>query len=222
VFTGLVQPQGRLLARSPRGNGFRLTIAHDFGLLELGESVAVNGVCLTAAVCRPERFEADASRETVSRSNLGTLPIGSSLHLERALRVGDRFGGHIVSGHVDATTHLLGVIRADEALELVFELPNLLLPFIAEKGSVAVDGVSLTVNQVTPESFGVVVVPHTQHATHLAELQQGDVVNVEVDVLARYVAHLARIGATSAGDPAADPTSRDASLRQALRSAGIL
>lgn len=222
MFTGLVQPQGKLLARSPRGKGFRLTIAHGFGPLELGESIAVNGVCLTAAVCRPERFEADASRETVSRSNLGTLSIGSSLHLERALRVGDRFGGHIVSGHVDAITHLVEVTQADEALELVFELPNHLLPFIAEKGSVAIDGVSLTINQVTPRSFGVIVVPHTQHATHLATLQRGDAVNVEVDVLARYVVHLARIGATPAGESQADPPNREASLQQALRIAGIL
>ncbi len=222
MFTGLVQPQGKLLARSPRGKGFRLTIAHGFGPLELGESIAVNGVCLTAAICRTDRFEADASRETVSRSNLGSLSIGSSLHLERALRVGDRFGGHIVSGHVDAITHLVEVTQADDSLELVFELPNRLLPFIAEKGSVAIDGVSLTISQVTPKSFGVIVVPHTQQATHLATLQQGAAVNVEVDVLARYVVHLARIGATSAAESQADPLSRDASLQQALRNAGIL
>jgi riboflavin synthase len=222
VFTGLVQTQGRLLARNPRGRGFRLSLAHDFGPIELGESIAVNGVCLTATACHPDRFEADASRETVSSSNLGALPIGCSVHLERALRVGDRFGGHIVAGHVDNVTRLLESTNVGDSLELVFELPNSLLPFIAEKGSVALDGVSLTVNRVTEAGFGVTVVPHTERATHLAALRQGDEVNVEVDVLARYIVHLARIGAPAAGEPNRDTPDRDASLRQALRNAGIL
>lgn len=222
MFTGLVQTQGKLLARGPRGEGFRLGVAHNLGPLELGESVAVNGVCLTATLCHPERFEADVSRETVACSNLGALSIGASVHLERALRVGDRFGGHIVAGHVDAISRLLEVKKFGDALELGFELPHGLLPYLAEKGSVALNGVSLTINWVKATQFGVTVVPHTQHSTHLATLQLGDLVNVEVDVLARYVVHLARLGAITGIEPVEASPDRDASLRLALIKAGIL
>lgn len=222
VFTGLVQTQGKLLARSPRGNGFRLCVSHDLGPLELGESIAVNGVCLTATVCQADRFEADASRETISRSTLGALPIGGSVHLERALRVGDRFGGHIVAGHVDAIARVLELEKHEDSLELVFELPKALLPFIAEKGSVAVDGVSLTINQVSSNQFSVTIIPHTQSATHLHALRKGDAVNLEVDVLARYVVHLARMTAPQGSEPTREVADRDASLRLALKNAGIL
>jgi riboflavin synthase len=224
VFTGLVTAQGQLLARSPRGAGVRLRVAHDYGPLELGESVAVNGCCLTVTTHHPQYFDADASTETISRTNLGTLPIGSSVHLERALRVGDRFGGHIVTGHIDAGSSLLEIQHCGEALELLFELPPQLLVFIAEKGSVAVDGVSLTVNRTTETSFSVMLIPHTQQATHLGSLRRGDVVNLEIDVLARYVVHLAevRIGATDAPGPVASAPDRDTSLRNALTRAGFL
>jgi riboflavin synthase len=224
VFTGLVSTQGQLLARSPRGNGFQLAFAHDLGQLELGESIAVNGACLTAKTCHAQRFEADVSAETAARTTLGRLPIGGSVHLERALRAGDRLGGHIVTGHVDAVARLLELGKNGEGVELAFELPTRLAPFIAEKGSVALDGVSLTVNRVMQSNFSVMVVPYTQQATHLGTLRSGDNVNLEVDILARYVANLARVG--TVGDETREPgqevPDRDASLRKALGRAGLL
>jgi riboflavin synthase len=225
VFTGLVQTQGKLLGRSPRAAGVRLCFGHDLGPLELGESVAVDGVCLTVATNHPQRFEADASRETVSCTTLSELAVGRAVHLERALRVGDRLGGHIVAGHVDAIAQHLETQTEGDALELVFELPARLAAFIAEKGSIAVDGVSLTVNRVTNTTFSVMVVPHTQRSTHLGSLRRGNAVNLEVDVLARYVVHLARVGTggtnpQETGEAAA--SSRDATLRKALERAGLL
>lgn len=228
VFTGLVQPAGQLLTRSPRSSGFRLTFAHDFGALELGESIAVNGVCLTVTAERPKQFDADASTETVSRTTLGAMPIGSAVHLERALRVGDRFGGHIVAGHVDATTQLLETMPQGDAVELTFALPASLRLLVAEKGSIAIDGVSLTVNRVMDSKFSLMVVPHTQKMTHLGLLRRGNAVNVEVDVIARYVAHQTWLAKTAASHDASHDASataapdRDASLRQTLARAGIL
>lgn len=222
VFTGLVQTQGRLLARSPRQQGFRLAVGHDLGSLELGESIAVNGVCLTVTATQRERFEADTSEETISRSTLGKLPLGQSVHLERALRVSDRLGGHIVAGHVDAVAHLLETQSVGDALELVFEQPTALVPFIAEKGSIAVDGVSLTINRASASSFSVMVVPHTQRSTRLGSLRRGDSVNLEVDVLARYIVHFARVGAAALDPNSTEDTDRDASLRRTLARAGLL
>lgn len=225
VFTGLVQTQGRLLARSPRSQGFRLALSHDFGVLELGESIAVNGVCLTVSSANAQQFEADASRETIARSTLGHLPIGQKLHLERALRVSDRLGGHIVAGHVDAITRLLEASESADGSELVFEQPASLRPYVAEKGSICLDGVSLTINRISEASFSVMIVPHSLASTHLGSLRRGDEVNVEVDVLARYVVHLVRLGtpasamATSSSDEVAE---RDRALRDSLARAGFL
>jgi len=224
VFTGLVQAQGQLTIRSRRGDGFRLRIAHDLGPLDLGESIAVNGVCLTVTAWSQREFEADSSTETVARSTLGTIPIGMGLHLERALRVGDRFGGHIVAGHVDGTARLSDSRSAGDSLELVFEQPRDLVVYIAEKGSIAIDGVSLTVNRVTPVHFSVMVVPHTLRSTRLGSLRRGDDVNVEADILARYVVHLARVGLNvDASRPESSVgTDPDAALRKTLQRAGIL
>lgn len=223
VFTGLVQTQGRLLARSPRQQGFRLAVGHDLGPLELGESIAVNGVCLTVTAAQRERFEADTSEETITRSTLGKLPIGHTVHLERALRVCDRLGGHIVAGHVDAVTELLEIKPAGDALELVFAQSAALIPFVAEKGSIAVDGVSLTINRVSQSSFSVMVVPHTQRSTCLGSLRRGDSVNLEADVLARYIVHFARVGVAAPLDQnPKDSADRDDALRRTLQRAGLL
>jgi riboflavin synthase len=228
VFTGLVQLQGQLLGRTTRGSGFQLSIRHRFGPLDLGESIAVNGACLTVAAFREGRFEADCSRETATRTTLGQLPIGSMLHLERALRLGDRLGGHIVSGHVDAKSTLVSATREGESLELVFETPKALGPYIAEKGSVTLDGVSLTVTRLSSEGFAVMIIPHSLTETHLGSLRRGDEVNLEVDVLARYVVHASRYGRAEASELApepqeSDPTrSRDEQLKQALARAGML
>jgi riboflavin synthase len=227
VFTGLVQTQGQLLGRTARGSGFRLAIRHDFGLLDMGESIAVNGACLTVASLAGDRFEADCSKETVVRTTLGALPLGGSVHLERALRVGERLGGHFVSGHVDAVVRLVSLRSEGDARELLFALPPALAPYIAEKGSVTVDGVSLTVTQLSSETFGVMVVPHTLASTHLGSLRRGNEVNFEVDVLARYVVHsatLAKEGGRSepsAHDKKAEGD-RDESFRKTLGRAGWL
>ncbi|HEY5958340.1 MAG TPA: riboflavin synthase [Polyangiaceae bacterium] len=224
MFTGLVQQQGQLLARSPRGSGYWLSVAHAFGALDVGESISVNGVCVTVTDWRADRFEADASVETVSRTTLGELAIGTSMHLERAMRVGERFGGHIVSGHVDATTTLLAIEPQGDALELHWSTPEALACYIAEKGSITLDGVSLTVNCVQPSHFTVMVVPHTRQTTHLGLLRRGNVANLEVDILARYVVHWARTGAIKgdARDADAVNAEREASLRNALNRAGFL
>ncbi|MGC4067662.1 MAG: riboflavin synthase [Polyangiaceae bacterium] len=236
MFTGLVQTQGQLLGRTSRGSGYRLAIRHDFGSLEMGESVAVNGACLTVAAFAANRFEADCSKETVDRTTLGGLPIGTSVHLERALRVGDRLGGHFVSGHVDAVIALASLRAEGDAKELVFALPRTLAPYVAEKGSITIDGVSLTVTSLSSANFGVMVVPHTLASTHLGSLRRGNDVNVEVDVLARYVVHHATHATAAVGgsselasaatvDRSTEASSdanvdRDAAFRKTLNRAG--
>jgi riboflavin synthase len=191
----------------------------------VGESIAVNGACLTVTSFSDTRFDADCSKETAERTNLGQLPVGAKVHLERALRVGDRLGGHYVTGHVDAQAALLDSVPEGEATELRFELPSSLRPFVAEKGSITLDGVSLTVNCVTVDSLSVMIVPHTLRETHLGSLRRGNVVNVEVDVLSRYVVHLARLGLTSDGASAPSTDDGDAAdlrLKKALAKAGML
>lgn len=227
VFTGLVQTQGQLLGRSARANGLRLVIGHDFGTLQLGESIAVNGACLTVASFSDGRFEADCSGETHARTTLGTTAIGVRMHLERALRVGDRLGGHYVTGHIDAKVPLIQRSSAADSLELEFELPASLRAFVAVKGSITLDGVSLTVNRSEARSFSVTIIPHSQSETHLGSLRRGDEVNVEVDVLSRYVVHLATLGYASRANGAPDMgagagASDDDSLRKALAKAGML
>lgn len=226
MFTGLVQTQGQLLGRATRNGGFRLSISHRFGALELGESIAVNGACLTVASFSEGRFDADCSTETANRTNLGQLAIGKSVHLERALRVGDRLGGHFVTGHIDAQVKLANILPAGEGLELGFDLPTELRPFVAEKGSITLDGVSLTINRVEVGQFAVLIIPHSQKETHLGSLRRGDGVNVEVDVLARYIVHLAKLGVAdpsgaSSGTEPMPNRNRDESLREAMAKAGM-
>jgi riboflavin synthase len=187
VFTGLVEDVGRLQARVARGPGARLSIQTRLAPLVLGESISVMGVCLTVDAFRQGGFEADASHETLQRTTLGSLAIGSGVHLERALAVGGRMGGHIVAGHVDGTASLLERKPVGEAVELTFALDGSLAPYVAGKGSIALDGVSLTVNEVAADRFTVMIVPHTREATLMGGQQPGQVSNVEVDVLARYV-----------------------------------
>jgi riboflavin synthase len=187
VFTGLVQAVGTLAARQRRGDGARLEVVAPFEKLALGESINVMGVCLTVAALSPRGFEADASVETLAKTTLGGLPIGSPLDLERALRLEDRLGGHIVSGHVDGVGSLVSRAPLGEAEELVFQAPTELMRSIAAKGSIAVDGVSLTVNAVEGDRFTVAVIPRTREETTLGRLAPRSAVNLEIDVLARYV-----------------------------------
>lgn len=162
-------------------------IATSLKPLVLGESIAVMGVCLTVDAIAQDGFEADASTETLARTTLGALPIGHHVHLERALPIGGRLGGHIVAGHVDGVVQLLESQAQGASTRLTFALDPSLRAFVAAKGSVAIDGVSLTVNAVQGARFEVMIVPHTREATLLTRMPVGAKANVEVDVLARYV-----------------------------------
>jgi len=192
MFTGLVTAMGTLAARLPRGPGARLTLnaRFDDGPLLLGESVSVSGACLTVDAITADGFEVDASAETLARTTLGGVKLGGTVHLERALRAADRMGGHVVTGHVDGVGSLLERRPVGESVALVFGVPLELAPFIAEKGSITVEGVSLTVNGAGPDRFDVTIIPHTLGKTHLGQLQPGDPVNLEVDLIARYVGRL--------------------------------
>ena len=187
VFTGLVQATGRLRRRTPQGSGFRLDIEAPFGPLELGESISVNGACLTVTATDAQGFSADVSVETHERTTLGEVPVGQALNLERALAAGDRLGGHLVTGHVDGVARVAAVTREGGALRVVVEPPAELCRFIAEKGSITLDGVSLTVNVTSGATFEVMLIPHTLSVTNLERVEPGRKLNVEVDLLARYV-----------------------------------
>ncbi|RMG92906.1 MAG: riboflavin synthase [Candidatus Dadabacteria bacterium] len=192
MFTGIVQDVGtvREISTVPGGKRLRIATGLDTADFELGESVAVDGVCLTVTEIAPGRFSADASPETLGRSTLSALRPGRRVNLERALRLTDRLGGHLVLGHVDATGRVLG-IRTEGAFRVVrFEAPPEVARYLVEKGSVAVDGVSLTVYEVSAGQFSVAVIPHTWDATALADRAPGDPVNLEADILAKYVERL--------------------------------
>ena len=193
MFTGLVQGVGHLAARTARGGDARLRIA--IGTLpladaQLGESIAVNGVCLTVVAFDADGFDADASNETLGVTTLGTLPVGRQLNLERALRAGDRLGGHLVSGHVDGVGAVASVTDDARAQRWRFTAPRGLMRYIASKGSICVDGTSLTVNAVDGDGFEVALVPHTVAHTAFGTTRPGDPVNLEVDQVARYVERL--------------------------------
>lgn len=223
MFTGLVETKGRLVRRTHQGTDARLVVEGAFDLarspLELGESIAVDGVCLTVTSFTPGSpavFEFDASAETLDKTTLGSLALGASLNLERAVPLGGRMGGHIVSGHVDGVGRIADRSPLGAALKVVFQAPRDLMRYIAPKGSICVSGVSLTVNGVAGDRFDVVLVPHTQDKTSLEALPVGSPVNLEVDLLARYVARLLESGR----DPAAG--SSDEAWIERLKRAGYL
>ena len=192
MFTGIVSDIGRIESVERRGD-VRVTIAtaYDTATVELGASIACSGVCLTVVDKAPGRFTVDVSGETVSRSAEGMWSEGRPLNLERAMKLGDEHGGHIVTGHVDGVATVLGICPEGDSRRIGFRVPAELAPFLAAKGSVTVDGVSLTVNEVRDEAdsthFAVNVIPHTQAVTTLGALAQGQAVNIEIDVLARYL-----------------------------------
>lgn len=196
MFTGIVTAIGRIHAMERRDGGLRIGIAVDAGEFDpgasrTGDSVSVAGVCLTMIDPREDGFQADVSAETRAHTTLGIKREGDRVNLELALRAGDRLGGHLVSGHVDASIKLLSRDSDGDAERLEFELPAELAGLVCRKGSVCLDGVSLTVNAVAHDRFGVCVIPHTLMATTLGELKVGHLVNLEVDQIARYVARLA-------------------------------
>jgi riboflavin synthase len=196
MFTGIVTALGTVRAIAPLGAGadMRLTIAApwpDTAAIPTGASIVCSGCCLPAVATGPDSFAADASAETLSRTTLGRWQLGTRVNLERSLRLGDELGGHLVSGHVDGVGAVLSATAEHGSTRFVFRVPIDLARFIAVKGSVAVDGVSLTVNEVTDDTFGVNIIPHTAAVTSFGSLRPGDAVNLEIDMLARYVARLA-------------------------------
>lgn len=193
MFTGIIQGVGTMAAREPRGGDVRLVIdvgSLPFERVELGESIAVNGVCLTVVEFAPGRFAADASNETLSLTTLGSLSPGDALNLERAMRPDDRLGGHLVSGHVDGVGRVAAIEPDARAQRWRFEAGPEVLRYVAKKGSICVDGVSLTVNQADDTGFEVALIPHTIENTRFAHTGVGDPVNLEVDLIARYVERL--------------------------------
>ena len=193
MFSGIVQDVGRVLSREPRGGDVRLTIGCerlDLASARVGDSVCVQGCCLTAIELGAKTFTADVSRETLALTTLGDLSPGAAVNLEPALRAGDPLGGHLVSGHVDGVGRVTAVESEARSQRLTIAAPAGLARYLATKGSVAVDGVSLTINSVEGASFGVNIIPHTQSATTLGQLAAGARVNLEVDQIARYVQRL--------------------------------
>ena len=189
MFTGLVEEIGTVTALEPQGDALRLTIDAQTVLSDaaLGDSIAVNGVCLTVATLGPGSFTADVMQESLDRTGLGGLQEGSAVNLERAMAVGDRLGGHIMQGHVDGTAQLLTRTSSEHWDVLRFSLPTGLARYVVEKGSIAVNGTSLTVSAVGEDWFEVSLIPTTLPETTHGQLATGDVVNLEVDVLAKYV-----------------------------------
>ena len=190
MFTGLVEERGRVLALNPNGDGVRLHIAANTVLDDVttGASMAVNGVCLTVVAFDDSSFSVDAVPETMDRSNLGRLEVDSAVNLERPVRVSDRLGGHIVQGHVDGTAEVVSIEPHDDGSFLyTFTLDPMVTPYVVEKGSITIDGISLTVASLSESTFTIAIIPHTAEVTTLSERSAGDLVNIEVDVLAKYV-----------------------------------
>ena len=193
MFTGIIEGVGAIASIEPRGGDVRLRVSAGtlaFDDVRLGESIAVNGICLTVVAFDAASFEADASTETLSLTTLGHLAVGVAVNLERAMRPNDRLGGHLVSGHVDGVGAVASIHDDARAQRWRFTAPAALLRYIAKKGSICVDGVSLTVNEVDADGFEVALVPHTVAHTAFSSTQVGDAVNLEIDLVARYVERL--------------------------------
>ncbi|SFQ96780.1 riboflavin synthase [Poseidonocella sedimentorum] len=192
MFTGIITDIGEIRQLEPRGDlRARIGCGYDMSGVDMGASIACEGVCLTVVAKGADWFDVDISAETLSKTTLGGWTEGRRVNLERALRLGDELGGHIVSGHVDGVAELIGMTDEGDSTRLSFRAPPELARFIAPKGSVALNGTSLTVNEVEGETFGINVIPHTQEVTTWGDVAVGDRINLEIDTLARYVARLA-------------------------------
>ncbi|MEN5424826.1 riboflavin synthase [Stenotrophomonas pennii] len=198
MFTGIIEGLGHLAARETLGGDVRFTFrvgSLPFDNVQLGESIAINGVCLTVIAFDAQTFQADASTETLGLTTLGQLAEGAVINLERAMRPTDRLGGHLVSGHVDGLGQVLSIHDDARAQRWRFAAPAALRRYIAKKGSICVDGVSLTVNEVDEEGFDVALIPHTVSHTAFSNTTVGSAVNLEIDLVARYVERLLGEGA---------------------------
>lgn len=196
MFTGIVSDLGEVRHSEKRGDTHLAIATHyDVGGIDLGASIACSGICMTVVdkgSARDRWFAVTASGETLSRTTAAEWTVGTPINLERPVRVGDELGGHIVTGHIDGIAELVRLVPEGESTRMIFEAPAALAPFIASKGSIALDGVSLTVNEVSGASFGVNIIPHTVKVTTFGRLKPGAKVNVEIDLLARYVARLVK------------------------------
>jgi len=194
MFTGLVETTGRIVARSASMGAGKLSVKPDAKLsgLRKGDSIAVNGACLTLEKESSGALVFHTLEETLKRTNLGAIPLGGVVNLERAMSLGDRLGGHLVQGHVDATAKLLSIGKSGADIELSAEIPESLAPYIIEKGSIAIDGVSLTVASLEEGRFSVRLIPTTWEATALKERSKGDALNLEGDLIGKYALHQAR------------------------------
>lgn len=200
MFTGIIKSTGTITAIERRGGDVRLAVSSTglpWAEYEVGESIAVNGVCLTAVAIRADGFDTDVSVETLDVTALGTLSVGSTVNLEPSLSLGERLGGHLVSGHVDCTGTVVSRTADARSIRLAFEIPAEYSRYVAKKGSVCIDGVSLTINEVSGSRFELNIIPHTAEVTIIGDYAVGTVVNVEVDLVARYLERL--IGANPDG-----------------------
>jgi riboflavin synthase len=203
MFTGIIEGLGTLAAVRSAGQGKRLAIEAGFSLnsTKIGDSIAVNGACLTAVVIAGSRFEVDAAPETLQRTILGQAKIGDKVNLERALRLSDRLDGHLVSGHVDGIGTISNRTPLANAIIITVTVPSSLTRYMIEKGSVAVDGVSLTINKVGPDFFEVSIIPHTAGLTTVGAKKPGASVNIETDLIGKYIEKFMQTPASSEGVP---------------------
>ena len=207
MFTGIIEGLGTIAAIHPSGLGSRMSIIADFPLAgtRIGDSIAVNGACVTAVTLSERRFSVDVSPETLKRSVLGKIRIGDRVNLERALRLSDRLDGHLVSGHVDGMGILRGRRPLANAIIITYSVPTALARYMIEKGSVAVDGASLTINRCDDTSFDVSIIPHTASLTTVGLKQVGDAVNIETDMIGKYVERfVGQRGTRGTGQPVTD------------------
>ncbi len=192
MFTGLIEEVGRVTGLKKTAYGGVLKVSSEYRDIEVGESVAVNGACLTVVAFDGEVMEFEISAETFKRTNLGTLKRNDPVNLERALRADSRLGGHFVLGHVDFTSKILSFTPRGDHRELIISIPQNQRIYFVEKGSVAIDGISLTVNYIRGNSISINIIPHTYENTNLKKRKAGDLVNVEVDIIGKYVANFVK------------------------------
>jgi len=218
MFTGIIEAVGKIQAIEPKGEDVRMRIKTgklDLGDVQLGDSIATNGVCLTAIELPGDGYVADVSGETLSKTTLDRLKVGTPVNLEKALTPTTRLGGHLVSGHVDGVGEVVSRSSAGRSIKFVIRVPNELARYIAHKGSVCVEGISLTVNEVRGAEFDLNIVPHTLQETTMQHLQAGSPVNLEMDIIARYLERLLL------GDKASDASSTGIG-EQLLRESGFM
>ena len=222
MFTGLIEDVGEVVGIEALAQGSRLTIRAEQAIegLTLGESIAVDGVCLTALEVQKDRFSADISPETIARTNLSFYGIGTPVNLERSLAVGQRLGGHFVQGHVDGIARARDEVQEGEFLRMSFSIPPGLRPFLVEKGSVALNGVSLTVASLGENEFDVALVPHTLERTNLVTEGRAEVFNMEVDILGKYVAQLVAASLEGHAVPRADKPPSEIEIGGTIRLPG--